>query len=148
MWKVIKEDCTLKPTLFIIDAEEQLAAMRCPESSDPVAHYTEIKAHLDLMDMRYQNLTAMGSTIGDAKLCTLILGSLPESYRSLVQTVSSQRELSNTIPKKASLFKLILNEANHRMIVAGRGNRSESAMFAKGKSKRGKSHKRKPDGNC
>src|ERR1700733_7614320 len=38
MWTEVKQDATTKSTLFIIDAEDQLANMRCNESTDAKSH--------------------------------------------------------------------------------------------------------------
>src|SRR5271170_7891846 len=62
MWEKVKEDCTNKSTIHVIDAEAQFAAMRCSDNSDPTTHVSEMKAHLELMEKRFQNLNAIGST--------------------------------------------------------------------------------------
>ena len=149
MWDKVKEESTSKSTLHIIDAEEQLARMNCEDSSDPATHLADMKAHLDLMDKRYHNLLAIGSTWDDNRYGHLILGSLPESYRSIVQTLSAQRttSTSNTLPKSSALQSLILNEAEHRVIISDRSKGSNSAMFAK-KSNKPKTTKKKFTGEC
>ena len=151
MWEAVKEDSTKKSTLHIIDAEEQLAAMRCQDSSDPVTHLSEMKAHLDLMEKRYQNLIAIGSSWEDVRYSQLILGSLPESYRPIVQTISIQRVSDGDLPKSSALYKIIINEASHRVIMSERSNGSGAAMFAKTKSKKAKKSgtpKKDFDGDC
>ena len=65
MWEAVKSDATTKSTLYLIDAEDQLASMRCEESPDPKTHLLELRAHFELMIKRRDNLTTMGSTVSD-----------------------------------------------------------------------------------
>ena len=49
MWDAVKADATMKSTLFLLNAEDQLASMRLAENDDPKAHLTEVKQHFQLM---------------------------------------------------------------------------------------------------
>ena len=49
MWDAVKVDATTKSTLFLLDAEDQLASMKLTENDDPKAHLTEVKQHFQLM---------------------------------------------------------------------------------------------------
>ena len=49
MWDAVKADATTKSTLFLLDAEDQLASMKLVENDDPKAHLTEVKQHFQLM---------------------------------------------------------------------------------------------------
>ena len=35
MWKAVQDDATLKSTLFILDAEDQLSSMKLGDNKDP-----------------------------------------------------------------------------------------------------------------
>jgi gag-polypeptide of LTR copia-type len=146
MWEKVKEDCTNKSTIHVIDAEAQFAAMRCSDNSDPTAHVSEMKAHLELMEKRFQNLNAIGSTWDGPRYSQAILSSLPESYRPIVQTLSVQRESTGKLPDSSALYKIIVNEANHHLIQSQNG--SGSAMYASDKGKKAKKLKKKFTGEC
>ena len=49
MWKVVKEDATSKSTLFILDAEDQLATMKLADNDNPKTHLSELKQHFQTM---------------------------------------------------------------------------------------------------
>ena len=49
MWNVVKADATTKSTLFLLDAEDQLASMKLKENDDPKVHLTEVKQHFQLL---------------------------------------------------------------------------------------------------
>ena len=80
MWDAVKVDAMTKSTLFLLDAEDQLACMKLAENDDPKAHLTEVKQHFQLMGQRHDNLLKMGSTISDSRYNTIIMSLLPESY--------------------------------------------------------------------
>ena len=72
MWDAVKADAMTKSTLFLLDAEDQLASMRFAENDDPKAHLMEVKQHFQLMGQRHNNLLKMGSTISDSCYNTII----------------------------------------------------------------------------
>ena len=52
MWDMVKEDATTKSTLYLLDAEDQLASMKLANDDDPKAHLAELKHHFQLMAQR------------------------------------------------------------------------------------------------
>ena len=49
MWDAVKVDATMKSTLFLLDAEDQLASMKLTENDDLKVHLMEVKQHFQLM---------------------------------------------------------------------------------------------------
>jgi len=49
MWEVVRKDATTKSTLYLLDAEDQLASMKLHDDDDPITHLSEIKQHFELM---------------------------------------------------------------------------------------------------
>ena len=43
MWEVVKANATMKSTLDLLDAKDQLSSMKLSENEDPKAHLTELK---------------------------------------------------------------------------------------------------------
>ena len=89
MWNVVKTDATSKSTLYLIDAEDQLASMKLSDNDDPKAHPMELKQHFQVMLQRRDNLISMGSTLSDTRFNTIIMTSLPKSYRPALQTITA-----------------------------------------------------------
>ena len=52
MWKIVKADATTKSTLYMLDAEDQLSAMKINDNEDAKTHLAELKAHFQLMVQR------------------------------------------------------------------------------------------------
>ena len=65
MWEVVTTDATLKSTVFILDVEDQLSAMKLADNDDPKEHLTELKQHFQTMLHRHENILKMGSEISD-----------------------------------------------------------------------------------
>ena len=89
MWDAVKVDTTTKSTLFLLDAEDQLASMKLTENNDPKVHLTEVKQHFQLMGQQHNNLLKMGSTISNLCYNTIIMSLLPESYQQTLQTITA-----------------------------------------------------------
>ena len=49
MWDLVKADATTKSTLYLLDAEDQLASMKLSNNDDLKTHLTELKEHFQLM---------------------------------------------------------------------------------------------------
>ena len=147
MWDVVKADATTKSTLFLLDAEDQLASMKLTKNDDPKAHLTEVKQHFQLMGQRHDNLLKMGSTISDSHYNTIIMSLLPESYRPTLQTIMAAERASTLLGTSSSramkpddLITFITEEAQHHVINDKRTKNAESALAALGKKQRTGKH--------
>ena len=139
MWDVVKADATTKSTLYILDAEDQLSSMKLDENDDPKTHLMELKQHFQLMLQRRDNLVKMGSTILDTCFKTIIMSSLPESYRPTLQTITAAERANkltggkSTGMKHADLVASITEEAQHRVINDEQSKNAELALAAHAK---------------
>jgi hypothetical protein len=143
MWDVVKTDATTKSSLFLLDAEDQLATMKLSENEDAKAHLAEMKQHFQLMVQRRENLIKMGSDVSDTRFNTIVMASLPESYRPTLQMITAA-ERANILTggsqnklKADDLIAFLMEEAQHRVINTERSKNSEQALATHGK-KRGK----------
>ena len=160
MWEVVKTDATSKSTLYLLDAEDQLASMKLSENDDLTAHLAELKAHFQLMSQRHNNLLKMGSVLSDSRYRTIVMQSLPESYRPALQTITAAEQASTALSsstggsskmKADDLIAFFVEEAQHRVISAQRTKNAESALAAQGKKPRkgkGKGEKSKSSVTC
>ena len=83
----------------------------------------------------------MGETITDGDFTTLILGSLPKTYRSLINTISLQN-CTSTVPLKLKIImESILEEFDQLQIKESQSKAAENAMMVK--SGKGKPKKKK-----
>ena len=148
MWDVVKADATTKSTLFLLNAEDQLASMKLAENDDPKVHLTEVKQHFQLMGQQHNNLLKMGSTISDSRYNTIIMSSLLESYQPIFQTITAAEQastllgtLSSRAMKPDDLITFITEEAQHRVINDECTKNTESTLAALGKKQRTGKHR-------
>ena len=80
MWKIVVADTTMKSTLYLINAEDQLSKMKLAKNNDAKAHLSELQKHFKMMVQHHDNLIKMGSSMSNNCFNTLIMSSLPESY--------------------------------------------------------------------
>jgi gag-polypeptide of LTR copia-type len=67
MWDVVKSDATTKSSLYLLDAEDELASMKLSDTEDPKTHLAELKEHFQLMTQHRNNLIEMGSVLSDTR---------------------------------------------------------------------------------
>jgi gag-polypeptide of LTR copia-type len=139
MWKVVKADTTMRSTLYLLDAEDQLCSMKLSDNDDSKAHHNELKQHLQLMLQRCDNLIKMGSTLSDTQFNTLIMSSLPESYWPTLQTITASERASKLIGgqsqqmKPDDLIAFLIEEAQHQVINDECTKNAKTALAAHGK---------------
>ena len=49
MWKEVKDDAMSKSTLYLLDAEDQLASMKLADNDNPKTHLEGLKQHFQTM---------------------------------------------------------------------------------------------------
>ena len=93
------------------------------------------------MVQRRDNLTKMGSELSDTRFNTIVMGSLPESYRPTLQTITAAEKASTLTGGLANRLKaddligFFIEEAQHCVINAERSKNSEQALAAHAKKK-------------
>jgi hypothetical protein len=130
MLTVIQTNVTSKSTLFIIDVEDQLTSMHCAESMDPKGHLAEVKAHFDLMMKCHDNLLSMGSQLSEMRFATMIMLSLPPSYRLALQTITATLKANKTLIAVEDLVAFFTEEVQHRLIEVECNTAADAVLFA------------------
>ena len=121
MWKIVVADTTMKSTLYLINAEDQLSKMKLAKNNDAKAHLSELQKHFETMIQCCDNLIKMGSSMSDNCFNTLIMSSLPESYPPTLQTITAAERASKLSGqshqmKTNDLIFFITKEAQHCLI--------------------------------
>ena len=109
MWDVVKSDATTKSTLYLLDAEDELASIKPSYKEDPKSHLAEPKEHFQLMVQCCNNLIEMGSVLSNSCYWTIIMHSLPNSYWPALQTIAVAEQAS-TAPGGLSSNRMKLDD--------------------------------------
>jgi hypothetical protein len=131
MWTTIKADATDKSDMYKVEARRKLQEMHCSEGSD-------VRAHLNSMTRARDELAAMGVPLEDAVFVSLILGSMPDSFRMLLSSVTQSARAAGRSISPEDLIRIINEEATYRQSQAKCSKTTESALQAyKGKERKG-----------
>ena len=144
----MKEDATLKSTLYLLDAEDQLSSMKLTDNDDLKTHLIELQNHFQTMLQCRDNLMKIGSTITETRFNIIIMSSLPKSYRPTLQTITASEQASKLSGMQSSAMKaddliaFIIEEVQHRVINDDCMKSAESALAAQTKSNKKKRKKK------
>ena len=115
LWRHVEGNAVAPKAYTVVDG--------VPVTSDgktPKTHLAELKEHFQLMVQRYTNLIAMGSVLSDSHYWTIIMHSLPESYRPALQTITAAERAgaasgtpSSSKMKPNDLMNFFIEEAQH-----------------------------------
>jgi hypothetical protein len=135
MWSTVKLDATSKSKMHEVDTKRQLQELRCDEGA-------EVKEHLTALVRLRDELEAMGASVSDSEFTTIILGSLPQSYRLLLSSVTHSAALSRVSIDPNDLMRIVLEESEQQSIAERMSGQSGSALYANRSRKEQKKHSR------
>jgi hypothetical protein len=87
MWKEVCKLHEGRSELVQMDVRRRLAETRCEDSADLRMHFAELRR---LREM----LAGMGASISEPDFTAIIMGSLPESYRSVLSSLTAAAQMS------------------------------------------------------
>jgi hypothetical protein len=134
IWNEICQIHEGKTELVQIDLRRRLQETRCEEGGDIKGHFAE------LIRLR-ESLAGMGAAIVDNDFHAIILGSLPESYRPLLSSISAAARITKSPLTSYELISIITEEYEHRLLTEhrptkkGASGSALSAREAKGKGR-------------
>ena len=114
-----KRGCYIESTLFILDAEDQLATMKLADNDNLKTHLSKLKQHCQTMLTCQDNLLKIGSTMSNSQFNIIIMSSLLDSYRPTLQTITTSERLSRlsgnqlNAMEASDLISFIIKEAQH-----------------------------------
>jgi gag-polypeptide of LTR copia-type/Pol polyprotein, beta-barrel domain/Zinc knuckle len=137
MWDLVKADASPKTEIHKIDTLTQINKKKCANGDNIKTHLTEL---LELRD----KLIGMGGKIEDDYFCTIVLVSLPATYRSFIASITISASLSDKVLPTTDLIRMIGDEYNFRMISLQTTASMTSALSAQGVKKRGNNSRCSP----
>jgi hypothetical protein len=137
IWDALCKKHESKALTVTVDLRRRLYALKCLDDDN-------VREHVHTLNAMYENLKGMGEWISDADFTTVILGSLPKSYRPLINTISLQSRATPTAVSPQIVMETILEEFDRVQIEETQSKEAENAMMAKGG--KGKGKKRKQQG--
>jgi transposase InsO family protein len=123
IWEKLKELFEGKSRSMMVDLGKKFQNMRCGENDD-------VRVHLEkLADLR-ERLSSFGRTIGDAEYISVILGSLPPSFDSAVDSLANSYEASDKDLTPTAVTRMAINEQEKRHLRKGKNKSQDEAFTA------------------
>jgi len=148
VWTEICQIHEGKKQLVQIDLRRCMQETRCEEGGD-------VKVHFAKLLRLWESLAGMGVVIDDIDFHAIILGSLPESYRPLLSSISAAAKITKTPLTSYELISIITEEYEHHQLTEQRrpGKKPANSALAVRESRgKGKSvpssAKSNPDAIC
>ena len=127
MWNAVKAIYEVRSKMASIDLRQKLQSTKLSDDGDAITHIGR------LVDMREQ-LAALGSTLADKEFAGVILGSLPKSYRGVIQSIAAAADQMGTPITTDRVIRLVKDDYENRLREKNNGN--DEAFAANGQKKR------------
>jgi transposase InsO family protein len=123
VWQKLKGLFEGKSRSMMVNLGKKFHTTRCGENDD-------IRAHLEkLADLR-ERLASLGRTIDDAEYTSVILGSLPPSYDTAIDSIANSYEASDKDLTPTAVIRMALNEQEKRRLRKGKDKTPDEAFTA------------------
>ena len=115
--------------MITVDLSKQLLNTKLGDDEDARAHLT------CLQDLQEQ-LTSMGKTIDDDEFASIILGSLPPSFKSTINAINTAADTAGTDVMPDRVIRLVTDEYDRRILRKGKSKNGPEEAFATNGQKR------------
>src|SRR6266481_4901695 len=121
-----------------VDLRRHLYAMKCEDES-------QVRSHLETLMRTQEQLTGMAAGLADPDLVMVILGSLPKSYRPLINAITMSAAHAKAKLKPDNVVENLLDEFERLAIEDAQLKANENALTAAGKYGKSRTNKGNPN---
>ena len=129
VWDALKRLFEGRTSLITVDLSRRLSSTHCGEDESVCEHFDK------LAGIREQ-LAAMGKSISNDEFASILMGSLPKSYKPTLSGIAAAAEMSGTTPTIAVITKLAFDEYDNRVLETGKPQDEAFASDDKKKKQR------------
>ena len=134
LWEAMCAKHEKKALNVMVDIRHHIYELKCEDES-------QVRTHLETLTKMQEQLAGMGAGLPNNDFITVILGSLPKSYRPLINAISMSATHVKVSLKPNKVIESLLDEFERLGIEEHQLKASENALAAAGG--RGKSHNKK-----
>jgi hypothetical protein len=128
MWEKVKGEFEKKSKMVKVDLRRKLQDERCTEGGD-------VKAHLTKLQSIREDLIAMGANPGDNNFVTIVLGSLPATFKTYLSALTGAATLLGKNLDPDTVLQGISDEADRKGVWANGKGEKEAAFYGNGSKK-------------
>src|SRR6267378_7314634 len=122
LWEALKAIYQTKTKMSVVDLGQKLQNIRCDEDGN-------IHAHFNLLSDMREQLASMGKTTDDDEFASILLASLPPSYKTSQSTINTAADMSGTDITPDRVIHLVSEEYDHHARKNGKSG-TEDAFAA------------------
>jgi len=146
IWDTVCAKYENKSLTVKVDLRCRMYEMKCEDE-------TQVRTHLESLSRMQEQLDGMGGRLTDTDLITVILGSLPKSYRPLINAITMSAMHTKVTLEPAKVIESLLDEFDRLTIEERQLKAAENALVATGghgksRNKKGNSGDNKSDVEC
>ena len=131
VWEQLRLLYEGRSKLILVDLRRKMQNTCCGPEDDVRAHFNK------LAELKEQ-LAAMGHKITDEEYATILLGSLPDSYDSAMNSITAAADISGKAITPALVIRLVTDEYDRRSLKKAKGKSpSDEAFYANGQRRKG-----------
>ena len=108
-WDALKVSFKGRLQMIAVDLRRKIQSLKCGEDENVCTHLNNV-ANL------HEQLATMGTTIPDSEYMSILLGSIPSSYKTMTSAMSTVAKLGNTTLTPAIVISLILDKYNQHIL--------------------------------
>ena len=121
IWDAICAKHEAKALTVKIDMRRRLYEMKCEDESN-------VRTHLEAIMKTQEQLAGMDAGLEDPELVTFILGSLPSSYRPLINAITMSSKLAGVELAPSTVVESLIDEFDRLTIEQQQLKASENAL--------------------
>src|SRR6266852_6517620 len=123
VWERLKALFEGKLRSMMVDLGKKFQNLHCGENDD-------VRTHLEKLADLCKRLSSIGRTIDDAEYTSVILGSLPPSFDSAVDSLANSYEASDKDLTPTSVIRMAINEQEKCLLRKTKSKPEEEAFTA------------------
>ena len=127
-WDTLKVLFKGRLQMITVDLCRKIQSLKCGEDEN-------ICTHLDNVANLCEQLATMGTTIPDNEYTSILLGSIPSSYKTMTSAMLTAAKLSNTALTPSIVTSLILDEYDWHVLRKPQDGQDEALGTSMGKGK-------------
>jgi LTR polyprotein gag-polypeptide-like protein len=132
VWNALKAMYEGRTIMMLVRLSQQLQSMHYGDDDN-------IRKHFDKLADLKEQLATMGKSIPNSEYASILMGSLPTSYASMLGSIAPSAEMSGMAVSPAVVVKLATDEYDQRTLQSGKGQ-DEAFTADSQKKKKDKKH--------
>ena len=129
VWDALKDLFKGRSQMIVMDLHRKLQALKCREDED-------IHAHFDKIADIHKQLTMMGTTIPDNEYGSILLSSVPSTYKAITSAMTTTAKLTCMALTPDMVMSLVTDKYNWHILKKPKEGQEEALGANTGKGKK------------